>query len=856
VIALRRSLRELSKADEARLFVRGRDAAPEVARAVAAIIADVRARGDDALRDLARRFDRVELGALEVPREACDAALDALDGDVRAALEQAAAAIAAFHRAQLPPPLEIELRPGVRLGRRVEPLRRAGVYAPGGRAAYPSSVLMGVVPAKVAGVDEVVVCSPPGPDGLPHPAVLAACALAGADRVFALGGAGAIAALAYGTASVPRVDRIVGPGNAYVNEAKRQVAGTVGIDSPAGPSELLVVADESADPEIIAFELLAQAEHDPDAAVAVVATDEAVLDATAAALERMLPEQPRREIIAAAPATNRPLLFAASLEEAIAFVERYAPEHLLLLVREPRAALERVRAAGTVFLGPYSSVAFGDYITGANHVLPTGGLARAFSGLSVMDFLRSFTVQELTADAAAALARPTATLAAAEGLPAHGRAALARAGSTGGGDAAHGAPNAAPRGSSDVPPPGPHPGRERAPGWQGAWEGPPPPERLGRAGMTPPPAPAVRGTGLSPAPFRLRAAYADIGLYDPERVPVEVDLSDNTNLFGAPPAAAHTLAALRAENITRYPPVFADELKAVLARMHGVAPENITTGCGSDDVIDSALRAFCDPGDAVAYADPTFGMVSLFARMNAARPVAVPLEPDFSLDTDALIAARARVTYICRPNNPTGTVVDAAAVLRVAERSGGIVLLDEAYADFMDEPPPDWLAVSDRILVLRTLSKAYGLAGLRVGYAVGPASLIREIEKSRGPYKVTATAHAAALAALTEDEPWVRDVVRQVRENRERLAAELGALGLRVWPSQTNFLLVQAPPLSGAGGNGESNPARRLGAELRGRGVAVRVFPGLPHAGDCIRVSIGPWPLMQRFLDALREVLA
>ena len=858
MIALRRSLRELSKADEARLFVRGRDADPEVERAVAAIIADVRARGDDALRDLARRFDRVDLDALEVPRDACDAALDALDGNVRAALEQAAVAIAAFHRAQLPPPLDVEVQPGVRLGRRVEPLRRAGVYAPGGRAAYPSSVLMGVVPAKVAGVGEVAVCSPPGPDGLPHPAVLAACALAGADRVFALGGAGAIAALAYGTASVPRVDRIVGPGNAYVNEAKRQVAGSVGIDSPAGPSELLVVADASADADTVALELLAQAEHDPDAAVAVVATDEALLDATAAALARMLPEQPRRDIIAAALAANGALLLADSLDDALAFAERYAPEHLLLLVRDPRAALERVRAAGTVFLGPHSSVAFGDYITGANHVLPTGGLARAFSGLSVLDFVRSFTVQELSADAAAALARPTAMLAAAEGLPAHGGAALARR------REGRNTANTPARSSPAVPPPG----------WQGDWAGPP--GWQGGAEGTPPPTPAVQGKGgaegpgasgspavqgrspapalaLAPAQVRLRAAYEDIELYDPEREPVELDVSDNTNLFGAPPAAARALAELPAEGVTRYPSVFADELKAVLARKHGVAPENVTTGCGSDDVIDSALRAFCDPGDAVAYADPTFGMISLFARMNAARPVAVPLAPDFSLDADALIAARARVTYICRPNNPTGTVPDAAAVLRIAEAGHGIVLLDEAYVDFMDEPAQDWLAASDRIVVLRTLSKAYGLAGLRVGYAIGPAPLIREIEKSRGPYKVTATANAAALAALTEDEPWVRDVVQQVRENRERLVAELRALGLRVWPSQTNFLLVQAP--AGGAASGEPNAARRLGAALRGRGVAVRVFPALPHAGDCIRVSIGPWPLMQRFLDALREVL-
>jgi histidinol-phosphate aminotransferase len=373
---------------------------------------------------------------------------------------------------------------------------------------------------------------------------------------------------------------------------------------------------------------------------------------------------------------------------------------------------------------------------------------------------------------------------------------------------------------------------------------------MGRAGVTPAVQSRSPALALAPAQPKLRAAYEDIELYDPERSEVELDLSDNTSLFGAPPAAARALADLPAEGVTRYPPVFADELKAVLARKHGVAPENVTTGCGSDDVIDSALRAFCDPGDTVAYADPTFGMVSLLARMNAARPVAVPLAPDFSLDADALIPARARVTYLCRPNNPTGTVPDAAAVLRIAEAGHGIVLLDEAYADFMDQPAPDWLAASDRIVVLRTLSKAYGLAGLRVGYAIGPARLIREIEKSRGPYKVTATANAAALAVLTEDEPWVRDVVRQVRENRERLAAELRALGLRVWPSQANFLLIQAP-----GGGAPAGQARRLGAALRERGVAVRVFPALPHAGDCVRVSVGPWPLMQRFLDALREVV-
>ena len=794
VIAVETQLARLGPEDEARLFDRGRATDPAVERAVAAIVAEVRERGDDALRELARRFDRVELETLEVPRAAWEAALEALDPAVRRALEQAAAAIEAFHRAQLPPPLEVEVRPGIRLGRRAEPLRRVGVYAPGGRAAYPSSVLMGVVPARVAGVEEVVVCSPPGPDGLPPAPVLAACALAGADRVFALGGAGAIAALAYGTASVPRVDKVVGPGNAYVTEAKRQLNGVVAIDCPAGPSEVLVVADETADPELVAIELLAQAEHDPDAAAVLVTTADDVARGTRAALERLLPTQPRREIIEAALASRGAILTAASLDDALDFASRYAPEHLLLLVREPRQALERVRAAGTIFLGPGSSVVFGDYSTGANHVLPTAGLARAYAGLSTPDFLRWTTYQEVSPAAAAELAGPTATLADAEGLPAHALAARARSSAT-----------AVQKTGTEV-------------------------------GAT---------AAAKPRPVPFRAAYRDIELYDPGRRPIDVDLSDNTNLFGASPAAARAVAGLDAAALTRYPSVFADRLKARLAELLGVRPENITTGCGSDDVIDSAIRAFCEPGDVVAYPDPTFTMVPLFARMNATRPVGVPLAEDFALDPDALLAARGRVTYICQPNNPTGNTFDPAAVERVLEHAAGVVLIDEAYIDFGGESLVQRAVESERVVVLRTLSKAYGLAGLRIGFAVGPAPLIHEIEKSRGPYKITAAAEAAALAVLEEDRAWVADVVARVRENRERLKAELEALGLRVYPSAANFLLVQVP-----------GSAAGFAAALRERGVAVRAFANLRHAGDCIRVSIGPWPMMERFLDAVKGALA
>ncbi|GMV06923.1 MAG: histidinol dehydrogenase [Gemmatimonadota bacterium] len=416
----RRHLLERAPADE-----------PRVAEQVAALMDDVRRRGDAALLDMARRFDGVTLPALEVPRQAWDAAVAALDPEVRRALERAAANIRRFHQAQLPSDVTLEVEPGVRVTRRWTPLERVGVYAPGGRAAYPSSVLMGVVPARAAGVGEVVVCSPPGPGGAPPREVLAACALGGADRLFAVGGAGAVAALAFGTASVPAVDAIVGPGNRWVTEAKRQVAGRVLIDSPAGPSEVLVLADASADPERVAREILAQAEHDPDAAcVAVLAGPgaEALAGRVRAEVARQLATAPRRDVAAAALAYAGAVLTASTLGEAVAFTRAYAPEHLSVMTADAAGVASRVTTAGTTFVGPWASVAFGDYLTGANHVLPTAGRARSFSGLSTQHYLRSYTVQEITAEGAASMAGDVAALAIAEGLPAHAEAARARRG--------------------------------------------------------------------------------------------------------------------------------------------------------------------------------------------------------------------------------------------------------------------------------------------------------------------------------------------------------------------------------------------------------------------------------------------
>jgi histidinol dehydrogenase len=403
----------------------GASGRPDLREQVHGLLVQVRNRGDAALREFAQRFDGVTLESLEVPRSAVRAALERQPIEVRRAMDHSARNIARVHTACRPSSVRVEVEPGVIVERRPDPLARVGLYAPGGRAAYPSSVLMGAIPARVAGVREVVLCSPPGASGRPPDAVLAAAAIAEVDRVFALGGAGAVGALAFGTETVPRVDRVVGPGNAWVAEAKRQTSGQVAIDVPAGPSELLVLLDRSADVEAVARELLAQAEHDPDAAVVALALGEDTARRLAEALLPRVAREPRSAIITEALARRGAVLSASTLDEAIAFAEDWAPEHLLLALESAEPIAQRIRNAGTVFVGTSSSGAFGDYSTGANHVLPTAGAARGWSGLSSLDFVRWTTVQTVSASGAAALAGDTEVLAAAEGLHAHAAAARA-----------------------------------------------------------------------------------------------------------------------------------------------------------------------------------------------------------------------------------------------------------------------------------------------------------------------------------------------------------------------------------------------------------------------------------------------
>jgi len=409
------------------LIEAARDTEDDVSRAAGEIIADVRARGDSALIELSARFDKVTLTAdsLRVPHREIDEAYKNADAEVKDALSLAASRIEAYHQRQVPLDESFADASGARLGWRWTPLASVGLYVPGGTASYPSSVLMNALPARVAGVARIVMVTPAS-GGKINPLTLAAAKLAGVSEIYRVGGAQAVAALAYGTATIPPVDKIVGPGNAYVAAAKRLVFGRVGIDSIAGPSEILVVADGANDPAWIAADLLSQAEHDSSSQSILITDDAAFADSVAVAVEAQLKELKRREIAGASWREHGAIIVVQKLEDAAPLVDAIAPEHLEIATAEPQAFFAKVKNAGAVFLGRYSPEAIGDYVAGPNHVLPTSRTARFSSGLSVVDFMKRTSVLSCDAGALSQLGPAALALAKAEGLGAHGRSIAIR----------------------------------------------------------------------------------------------------------------------------------------------------------------------------------------------------------------------------------------------------------------------------------------------------------------------------------------------------------------------------------------------------------------------------------------------
>ena len=398
----------------------------DVTGTVREIIANVVENGDKALYEYCQRFDGAKLESLEVTGEEINAAVTAVPGELLRILEKAAANIRKYHQAQVRTSFVINDTDGVVMGQKVIPMDAVGIYVPGGTAAYPSAVLMDSIPAKIAGCGQIVMVTPPGKDGKVNPAILAAAKIAGVDRIFKVGGAQAVAALAYGTQSVPRVDKIVGPGNAFVAEAKRQVFGQVAIDMIAGPSEILVVADATADPRHVAADLLSQAEHDKLASAVLVTDSMPLAQAVQQQIEAQLQTLPRQEIARTSIDKNGKIIVADTLDAAIEIANTIAPEHLELCVDNPFDYLDKIRHAGSIFMGKHCPEALGDYLAGPNHTLPTSGTARFSSPLSVDDFVKKSQYTYYTADALKKVAKDIAFFAETEGLSAHARSALVR----------------------------------------------------------------------------------------------------------------------------------------------------------------------------------------------------------------------------------------------------------------------------------------------------------------------------------------------------------------------------------------------------------------------------------------------
>lgn len=802
-----------------------------IEQAVSAILADVQARGDEALMDYTRRFDRLEVreaAGLRLSQAELQAALDGLPAAERQALERAAERIRRYHEHQRTSSWMYTEADGTRLGQRVLPLDRVGLYVPGGKAAYPSSVLMNAIPAQVAGVKELVMVVPT-PDGVRNPAVLAAACLAGIQEVYTIGGAQAVAALAHGTRSIRPVDKIVGPGNAYVAEAKRRVFGTVGIDMIAGPSEILVVSDGSVPADWVAVDLFSQAEHDEMAQAILISSDAAFLDAVAEAIARLLPGQPRRAVIGKSLADRGALIHVRSMQEAAELVNRVAPEHLELAVRDVDGLLADIRHAGAIFMGRWGCEALGDYCAGPSHVLPTMRTPRFSSPLGVYDFQKRSSLIEPSAAGADHLAKVAATLARAEGLEAHAQSAEYRLGGEG--------VNAAVAG-------------------QVASDG----------GV----APAAAGT-VSPAQIAARverhvrpdvqrmAAYHVADATDA----IKLDAMENPwRLPGALQAElAQRLAALA---INRYPSGNTyTALKQAIAR-HDVLDgiDGLVLGNGSDELISLLCQLVAQPGATIMAPAPSFVMYEMGARLAGVGFVPVPLRPDFSLDREAMLQAiethRPALVFLAYPNNPTGNLFDADDVRAILQATDGLVVLDEAYAPFAGGA--SWLSQLQawpNLAVMRTCSK-WGLAGARIGYLASAPAWAAQLDKIRPPYNISVLDAETACFAFQHHADFDQQTQALCTERQtlvQRLQALLGPQGLsHVYPTAANFVLVR---LAGGQGDG-AGPSRatRVAAAMRAAGVLIKDASRMhPALAECLRLTVGAPEENEAMLQALAAAL-
>jgi histidinol dehydrogenase len=762
--------------------------------AARSIVDEVRRGGDAAIVALTERFERRVLAPtqFELPREQAEQALANLDADLRRALEHAAARVRRFHELQARALVTSgRATPGETLQSRVAPLARVAVYAPGGTAAYPSSVLHAAIPAKVVGVDEVILLTP-----RPSEVVLAAAAIAGVDRIFQIGGAQAIAAVAFGTETLPRVDKIVGPGNAYVTAAKRLVFGRVDIDSIAGPSEILVVADHTADPELVAADLISQAEHDVLASPVLLTTDPALAKAVDQALIRQLEDLPRREIASAALRAQGAAVIVADRAALAREADAYAPEHLELLVEHPSELAEHIRRAGAIFVGPWTPEAAGDYTAGPSHVLPTAGGARFSSPLGCWDFVRYTSVLALGPEQLRGQAATITTLARAEGLEGHARAVERR-------------------------------------------------ETTATAHLDP-------LATTSHWRQHLRPSLAELTVYDvePSRAPSRMHANECPEPW--PLAAREAFAEAVCElELNRYPDTSGRSLRRVLAERHACDPDRIVLGNGSDEIISLLLTTLSgaphlNPNCGhLVIPCPTFVMYAHTARVVGVEVREVPLTDNLELDGEAMREALsgAALCFLARPNNPTSGLWDAALIRElIREFPATVFVIDEAYAAY-DPGCSLWdPAGPSNFVLMATLSKV-GLAALRVGYCIADPELALALNKVRHPYNISQTSISVAELALTRFAPVLEQMVATAIANRGRLVELLRRLpDAEPFPAHANLVLVRFP---------NDARAKAVHEQLADAGVRVKDLTSVSKLHGCLRISVGTDDDLARLARAL-----
>ena len=749
---------------------------PQVRTRVASILERVQREGDSALRALSVEIDGRD-AALEVTPEQLRATAAQVRPAVQEAIRQAAANIRAFHLAQLPREIRVETMPGVCCIQRPVPIRRVGLYIPGGTAPLFSTVLMLAIPAALAGCREVILCSPAGASGEIAPEVLYAAQYCGVRRIFRVGGAQAIAAMAYGTETIPQVDKIFGPGNRYVTTAKQLVGEqAVAIDMPAGPSEVMVIADDAASPSFVAADLLSQAEHGPDSQVMLACLSEAFAQKVLAEVERQRQLLPRGQMAAKALSHSSIIVFH-QLEEAVGLAEAYAPEHLILALEDPWKAADGITAAGSVFIGSWSPESAGDYASGTNHTLPTSGWARSYSGVNVESFMRRMTLQEISRAGLERLAPTIRNMATAEGLDAHARAVDIRMAAA--------------------------------------------PEQSG---------PDCSSSGVQSL---MRANIRALTPYSTAR----------DDCSGAPEVFLDANESPYSTGWNRYPDPRQRKLKQAISAFKGVHVENIFLGNGSDEAIDLLYRVFCEPGrDQALIVSPSYGMYSVAAQTNDVSVCPVLLEEGYALPAAAIAAAttpRTKLLFICSPNNPTGNAFPPEELAAVIRAFPGITVLDEAYADFSAKGSLlPRLAEFPRLVILQTLSKACGLAGLRIGMAFAAPEIIRTFDQVKYPYNINQPAQELALEALRLG---ATRHVAEICEQREILARKLPGFSFvrKVYPSDANFLLVRV------------DDPKRVYDHLLDDGIIVRDRSRVQLCEGALRITVGTPAENRRLLDSL-----